>query len=131
MSELASFDLLPITVCVPIEDENERKTEVRFPGFLTSAGYAMYVEPRYGDLCFAGVEETTEATVYRLTTPFTTLGRITDQDEDEQIIGQLTQLLHQMTAYDFLAKVIINVPAEIEFRETIIPNLLKKGGLKK
>ncbi|MGO4268263.1 hypothetical protein AB4Z22_00200 [Paenibacillus sp. TAF58] len=113
----------PVTILVRYKNE-EGDQEVRYPGYHTGGNNAMYVT-EYGALIFVEIEPTEDSSIYVDLSGWTQLGNIKDASGDtETMIGVLTNKLHRMTAYDFLAKVLVHVREDFDFEGAIIPNLL-------
>lgn len=127
-----SDPLQPITVLIRFTTWDAKmkqfEKEERYPGYLTGGKNAMYVVPNLGTLIFAEVEPTDDPAVFLEVTPAETqLGNINDAGGDmESIISKLTIKLHNMTGYDFLAKVMVHVREDFDYEGAIIPKLLSQ-----
>lgn len=113
----------PITVLIKYDNEFGEQEE-RYAGFLTGNLHAMYDENDYGRIVFVKVVPTDEPNVYLSVSGYCSLGYLDESDDPKIIIEKLTNKLHNMTAFEFMTDVIIHVKAEIEFEDTIIPNLI-------
>jgi hypothetical protein len=114
----------PITVLVPYSNEEGRQ-ELYCTGFLTSDHHAMYIEDAYRDIIFVGVLPSRDPGVYIDVTGYLSLGKIAESQNLGEVVAELTERLKQMSAYQFLADVVISMRDEVEFDETIIPGILK------
>lgn len=112
-----------ITILVRYNDEQGQK-EVRYQGFLTSTANAMYVN-EYKKLLFARVEPTNDPDVYLEVNCPRELGSISG--DAKTTIEALTNKLQTMTAYEFMANVIIHITEQFDFEGLIIPKLIDKN----
>lgn len=112
-------------VIILVQYENEHGLqEARYPGFLTGNDHAMYVETKYKRLMFVSVEPSGDHGEYLETSGFCSLGEIDASYDSDSLIKDLAHVLHNMSAYEFIAKVIAHVRTEIEFEDLIIPHIL-------
>jgi hypothetical protein len=116
-----------ITVIIPLEDWDEQGgcEEIYAEGFLASEGFAVYLDEEHREIVFVGVIESREPNVFICLTPYLPLGKIERWDQREPVVSAMIDQLKQISAYDFLTKVIVGIGAEIDFDELIVPGLLK------
>lgn len=112
----------PVTVIIPFTDETGYK-EVYSPGFLTSERHAMYIEDDRPEVVFVGVIPSRDPEAYIGVTRYLSLGNITGPDHAE-LVAALTTRLQEMSAYEFLADVILFMRDDQEFGKLIIPGIL-------
>jgi hypothetical protein len=93
-------------------------------GFLTDPDHAMYVGSQYGTLFLGKVSPTEQDGCYTVDESFIVLGHLTEGQE-EHTIKTLSQVLREKSAYDFLTEIMLRVPEEIEFKDLIVPGLIK------
>lgn len=116
----------PITVLVRYDNE-EGEQEARYPGYHTGGNNAMYVA-EYGNLIFVEIESTEDPAIYLDVSGWTHLGNINNAIGDmEEIISKLTSKLHNMSGYEFLAKVMVHVRDGFDYEGAIIPNLINEN----
>ncbi|KRE70772.1 hypothetical protein [Paenibacillus sp. Soil750] len=118
----------PVTILVRYEDE-QGEQEISYHGFLTGLEHAMYVENTTPTphLLFAKVRSTDKANVYLETSLAPCyLGKLDELHDAEDLVKQLSNKLHNMTAYELMMNVVVHVKSEIEFEKLIIPSLLKE-----
>lgn len=109
--------LQAIIVMFQYEDFGEQ-IEERHAGFLTGSNHAMYLE---GDtLMIVPVKPTNEPSVY-LAGDTMELGVVHDPSQSVSIIESTTKNLNNMTAYEFLTKVMLNVSQDVDFEDMIVP----------
>lgn len=118
-NDLVESSLLAITILEQYEDDGPR--EERFSGFLTSSNHAMFVEQMYGTLMMVEVEPTNDFSVYLTVSPPTKLGHVNDPSKNDETIKEVAKTLNNMTAYEFVAKVIFNLRHEVDFVDKIVP----------
>jgi hypothetical protein len=117
--------LRPITVVIKYTEEPDGEVlEEREPGFLIDDLHAIFVETEYYRVVLMRVEPTDDPDVYLDVYGYCTLGVLDDSTDPGSVISALTNKLNNMTAYDFLTKVVIHVKEEIGFGEWIIPGLI-------
>lgn len=113
-----------ITILVRYDNE-EGQQEARYQGYLTGTESAMYVN-EYNKLMFSQVEPTDDPAAYLEISCARELGSIKNATGDEKTtIERLANILNSMTAYDFLAKVLIHVQHDLDLDELIIPKLIE------
>lgn len=117
-------EVRPITVIVPYTDEQGYQ-ELKRAGFLTSEHHAMYIEGKQQEIVFVGVMPSRDPAEYINVTRYLSLGKIGEADAI-QVVDALTTRLKQMSAYDFLADVVMGVQEDVEFRNLIIPGILER-----
>jgi hypothetical protein len=120
-NELA-VDLLPITVLTQYEDLGEQLEEY-FAGFLTGENHAMYIERTQscGVLMIVEVEPTNDPSVYLTISPTLELGQVDDLLKKAETVEAAARKLKNMTAYEFVTKVMSNVKQEVDFENMIVP----------
>jgi hypothetical protein len=119
-------NIKPITVLIRYANEFGDQ-EARYAGYLTGSRSAMYFYPD-GTLNFSFAEETEAPDVY-LELSGIYLGNINDADEfleSESIVEKLASILHNMTAHDFMTKVIVHIRDGFDFEGLIIPKLINE-----
>lgn len=117
--EIEQAALLEITIVEQYEDEGPQ--EERFSGFLTSSNHAMFVEQKYGTLMIVEVKPTNDPSVYLTVSPTMDLGRVDDPSKNAETVKAAAKTLSNMTAYELVAKVILNLRQEVNFENTIVP----------
>lgn len=117
---LAGNSLLAITVLDLYEDDGPK--EVRFSGFLINSNHAMFVEQSHGQakgaLMLVEVKPTNDPLVY-LTSSYTTELGIVEGDHSETIKSTAKMLLN-MTAYEFIIKIICKLVNYVNFKDLIV-----------
>lgn len=118
--------LQAITVMHKYEDLGEQFDE-RYEGFLTSSNHAMYIEGQA--LMFVPVKPTNDPAVYLAAVETLQLGIIHDPLQIVLIIESFLKKLQNMTAYEFLAKIMMSVKQEVDFEDFIVPDptILESG----
>jgi hypothetical protein len=91
----------------------------------------MYAD-EHGNLIFVVIKSTEDPGIYLDVTPgWTELGNVKDGGGNlETIVSKLTSKLHNMTGYDFLAKVMVHVRDGFDYEGAIIPNLISDNAYK-
>lgn len=112
--------LLPITILCQYEDLGEQLEERR-SGFLTGFNHAMFVEPQYDTLMIVKVKPTNDPFVYLTVSPTMELGRVDDASKHAETVEAVAEGLKNMTALEFVTKIMMNVKQEVHFDGMIVP----------
>lgn len=110
--------MIPVIVIIRFQEELEIEEE-RYEGFLVDEKHAMYHIPGFG-IMLSAVEPTDEPAVYVEQAQFTRLGKITESDNAELIINTLADRLKNMTAFEFLTKVLLHIREEFDYEGLVI-----------
>jgi hypothetical protein len=118
-NESVESTLKAVTILDQYEDLGEQLEE-RFSGFLTGSNHAMFVEQKYGTLMMVEITPTNDPSVYLSASRTMELGVTNDCSKNGETVEAVAKTLNNMTAYEFLAKVLMNVDQEVDFEDMIV-----------
>jgi hypothetical protein len=112
----SELPVVKVKFILPLEDFGKNNVET-FKGFLINSTHAIY-KTSYRELCLVQLKTTEDINTVIANGPSLSLGKLKAGQRVKKTVNEIADQLQVMTAWEFVAKVLIKDPMSVELNLT-------------